>query len=79
MNKTLIPTAKRHLDKITDVKYEKTYNTPTKISFYFQEIWKYEEAIELLKESLKVLKPLSNSSKYLEIYDMCLNSLTSNL
>ena len=49
------------------------------LSFYFQEIWKYEEAIELLKESLKVLKPLSNSSKYLEIYDMCLNSLTSNL
>ena len=49
------------------------------LSFYFQELWKYEEAIELLKESLKVLKPLSNSSKYLEIYDMCLNSLTSNL
>ena len=37
MNKTMIPKMKRHLDKVTNVKYEKTYNTPTKISFYFQE------------------------------------------
>ena len=49
------------------------------LSFYFQELWKYQEAIELLQESLKILKPLSNSSEYSEIYGMCLSSLTTNL
>ena len=37
MNKTMIPKMKRHLDKVTNVKYEKKYTTPTKTSLYFLE------------------------------------------